>query len=145
MIYFEIKQKSGEVVASNIQGCANLFLFKDNRNLTIPAKNLKSAMVEYDSVSVWFIVENENEAVVENIASTTAETGENSASGGNTIEDLGILNEEATSTEEIIPHPLESSSLTGQAEPEPPPELILPTPPATEDTAPPADNPETES
>lgn len=59
MIYFDIRQKDGEVIASNIQECSHLHLFKENRNKTIPDKNLKSATDKYDSVSVWLIVENE--------------------------------------------------------------------------------------
>ena len=59
MIYFEIRQKGGEIIASNIQECSHLSLFKENRDKTIPVKNLKSATGEYDSVSVWLIVENE--------------------------------------------------------------------------------------
>lgn len=66
MIFFEIKQKSGEVVASNIHKCKHLSLFKENRNLTIRNKNLKSAFDEFDSVTVWLIIENDSDLLRSN-------------------------------------------------------------------------------
>ena len=66
MIYFEVKQKSGEVVASNIQKCPHLSMFKENRNMTIRDKNLKSAEGEYNSVSVWLIVDGEQDLLRSN-------------------------------------------------------------------------------
>jgi|GEM_PF-2244020 len=59
MIYFEIKRENGDIVASNIRKCPYFDLFQKERNLTLRSKQLKSAVKKYGSISIWLIVESE--------------------------------------------------------------------------------------
>ena len=66
MIYYEIRQKNGEIIASNIQKCPYFDLFKENRNLTLRKQNLKSGFKENEDVSVWLIIHNEKDILNSN-------------------------------------------------------------------------------
>lgn len=66
MIYFEVKNKLDEVLASNMHLFSKRELFDYDKNKAIRSQRLKSAFVERDGVSVWFVVEDENDLLNSN-------------------------------------------------------------------------------
>ena len=66
MIYFEIKQKNGEIIASNMKKCPFFSLLKDDPNISIKDKKIKSQIKEYDSILVWLVVEDEDDLLNSN-------------------------------------------------------------------------------
>ncbi len=63
MIYFEIKNKDGEIVASNIKNFNFLDKFNNEKNqkVILSGKEIKSGFEEFDFGSVWLIAENEKD------------------------------------------------------------------------------------
>ena len=63
MMYFEIRKKNGEIVASNISACPHLSLFQEDRNRSFKHRMLRSGYREFELVSVWLIVEKEKDLI----------------------------------------------------------------------------------
>lgn len=58
MIYFEVRQqKSGNLVASNMQACPHLALLAQNKNVTLRSQGIKSVSTAVDDLSIWLVVD----------------------------------------------------------------------------------------
>ena len=62
MIYFEIKTiDDDKVLSGNIQEFPDYLLFKNEKNQTISKKRIKSGYQKFEKVSVWMIIDNEDD------------------------------------------------------------------------------------
>jgi signal transduction histidine kinase len=66
MIYFEIKNNLDEVLASNIYLFPKRESFDNDKNKVIRDQKLKSAFVERDGMSIWFVVQDESDLLNSN-------------------------------------------------------------------------------
>ncbi|HFC11181.1 MAG TPA: HAMP domain-containing histidine kinase [Candidatus Kaiserbacteria bacterium] len=64
MIYFQIQDKNGQILAGNMQGFSRMEDLQNNKNFSKHNKKgvgIKSVYLEIENISIWIVVENERD------------------------------------------------------------------------------------